>query len=51
MDMPQFNQKEINGLVRTFNMYCRFPESKWNKIRKAEEETPEGNKMYEELKK
>ena len=51
MDMPQFNQKEINGLVRTFNMYCRFPESKWNKIRKAEEDTPEGNKMYEELKK
>ena len=28
MDMPQFRKKEINGLVKTFNMYCRFPESR-----------------------
>ena len=51
MDMPQFRKKEINGLVKTFNMYCRFPESRWNEIQKAEEDSPEGNKIYEGLKK
>ena len=51
MDMSQFRKKEINGLVKTFNMYCRFPESRWNEIQKAEEDSPEGNKIYESLKK
>ena len=51
MDMPQFRKKEINSLVKTFNMYCRFPESRWNEIEKAEEDSPEGNKIYEGLKK
>ena len=32
-------------------MYCRFPESRWSEIRKAEEDSPEGNKIYENLKK
>ena len=50
-DMPQFSRKEIKGLVRTFNFYCRFPEEKWDQIKKAEEISQNGNKIYEELKK
>jgi len=50
-DMPQFKRKEIKGLVRTFNYYCRFPEERWNEIKKAEEDSPDGNKIFEELKK
>ena len=50
-DMPQFSRKEIRGLVRTFNYYCNFPEERWNEIKKAEEDTPDGNKIYEKLKK
>ena len=50
-DMPQFSRKEIKGLVKTFNFYCRFPEERWDEIKKAEENSPTGNKKYEELKK
>ena len=49
--MPQFRKKEINGLVRTFNLYCRFPENRWNQIRKAEEVSKEGDKIFAELSK
>ena len=51
IDMPQFRKKEINGLVRTFNLYCRFPENRWNQIRKAEEVSKEGDKIFAELSK
>ena len=51
MDMPQFRKKEIDGMVRTFNLYCRFPEERWSEVKKAEENSPEGNKIYDELKK
>lgn len=50
LNMPQFPQSEVNGLVKTFNMYVKFPESRWAEIRKAEAETPEGQKIYDELK-
>lgn len=49
LDMPQFPQKQVNGLVRTFNMYVKFPESRWPEIKRAEEDTPEGNRIYEAL--
>ena len=32
-------------------MYVKFPEDKWDKIKKAEQDTKEGRKQYEELKK
>ena len=50
LDMPQFSRSEVNGLCKTFNMYVKFPEEKWDKIKKAEEETTEGKKVFEELK-
>jgi len=50
LKMPQFPQKKINGLLKTFNLYVKFPESRWPDIRKAEEDTPEANKIFQELK-
>lgn len=50
LDMPQFSRAEVNGLVKTFNMYVKFPESRWPEIREAEKETPKGQKIYEVLK-
>jgi anaerobic magnesium-protoporphyrin IX monomethyl ester cyclase len=50
LDMQQFPRNEVNGLCKTFNMYVKFPEEKWDKIRLAEQETKEGQKAYQELK-
>jgi hypothetical protein len=50
LDMPQFPREKVIGLVNTFNMYVKFPEARWPEIRMAEEDTPEGRKIYYELK-
>ena len=50
LDMPQFPRDKINGLLKTFNMYVNFPKSRWPDIKKAEQETPEGRKIFSELK-
>lgn len=49
LDMPQFPRQKINGLLKTFNLYVKFPESAWPEIRKAEEDTPEGDRIYEKF--
>ena len=46
IDMPQFPQKDVLGLVKTFNMYVNFSEDRWPEIRRAEED----DNLYEELK-
>ena len=51
LDMPQFPRNEVNALCKTFNMYVKFPESKWKLIKKAEGDSPESQKIYKELKK
>jgi radical SAM superfamily enzyme YgiQ (UPF0313 family) len=50
LDMPQFSKEKVMGLVKTFNLYVGFPESRWPAIQKAEEDTKEGNQIYNELK-
>lgn len=50
LDMPQFPRDRVNGLVKTFNMYVKFPKSRWPEIKLAEPETPEANKIYDRLK-
>lgn len=50
LNMPQFPPEQINGLIKTFNMYVKFPKSRWKDIEKAESDTPEGNRIYNELK-
>ncbi|MBF0384967.1 MAG: B12-binding domain-containing radical SAM protein [Candidatus Omnitrophica bacterium] len=50
LNMPQFPADKIKGLVKAFNLYVKFPESRWHEIKKAEEDTIEGNKIYDKLK-
>ncbi|MFQ5650636.1 MAG: B12-binding domain-containing radical SAM protein [bacterium] len=50
LEMPQFPQHEINAVLKTFNMYVNFPKSRWPEIEKAEADTPEGNRVFSELK-
>lgn len=48
LDMPQLTSKEIDGLMRTFLLYVRFPKDEWPRIRLAEEDTEKGNRIFEE---
>jgi len=49
LKMPQISSSEIAGLAKTFAYYIKFPKSRWNEIKTAEQSTPEGNKMHEKL--
>jgi hypothetical protein len=48
--MPQFTKDQITGKARTFILYLKFPKNRWTDIRRAESLTPEGNKIWMELK-
>ena len=50
LDMPQYPQSEIEGLIKCFTLYVKFPKNRWPDIKKAESNTPEGEKIYSELK-
>jgi radical SAM superfamily enzyme YgiQ (UPF0313 family) len=50
LEMPQFPKERIYGKARTFNLYLKFPESRWKDIEKAEALTPEGHRIWNELK-
>lgn len=47
--MPQISVQELDGLVRTFMMYVRFPKKWWPHIEKAEKLTLEGNLIFSKL--
>lgn len=49
-EMEQYPVSEIMGLRKCFVLYVSFPKSRWKDIRRAEADTPEGNRIYEELK-
>lgn len=51
LHMPQLSRSEIDGLMRTFVMYVRFPKKWWSHIKKAEEFTEEGNRIFAKLSK
>ncbi len=50
LDMPTFPKRDVQALVKTFNLYVKFPESRWSEIRRAEADTDEGRKIYNLLK-
>jgi radical SAM superfamily enzyme YgiQ (UPF0313 family) len=50
LNMPQYSPEEVDGLVKCFVLYVKFPKNRWEDIRKAEANTPEGNRIYAELK-
>jgi hypothetical protein len=47
--MPQLSLEEIDGLLRTFNMYVYFDKSWWPMIEMAERGTPAGEAAFERL--
>lgn len=49
LNMPQFTAAQIEGLRRCFVMYVKMPERYWPALKKAEALTPEGNRIWEEL--
>ena len=49
LDMPQLSREEIVGLKRTFTLYARMPKEYWTKIKRAEKNDTEGNKIFSEL--
>jgi radical SAM superfamily enzyme YgiQ (UPF0313 family) len=50
LDQPQYPATEVEGIQRCFVLYVKMPKSRWGEIRKAEKNTPEGNRIFEELK-
>lgn len=49
LNMPEYPRDEIRKHVRCFSLYARLPESMWPRVRQAEEETPKGQAIFEEL--
>jgi len=50
LDMPQYPHEEIQGLIKCFVLYVKFPKNRWQDIKKAEANTPEGDRIFSELK-
>ena len=49
LEMPQFPKELIVGKSRVFNLYVRFPEERWPDVARAEALTPEGDRIFAEL--
>jgi len=49
--MSQYPPHEIKEVIRTFNLYVKFPKKRWKEIERAEKEDDEGNRIYQILKK
>lgn len=49
LNMPWFSKEKIKGIIRTFSLYVKFDKQRWPQIRMAESFTPEGNRIFEEL--
>lgn len=50
LNQPQYSAEEVEGLQRCFVLYVGMPKSRWGDIAKAEKNTPEGNRIFNELK-
>ena len=48
LKMPQLTSEEIDRLMRTFALYVKFPREEWPRISLAEQDTEEGNRIFEE---
>ncbi|MEK7078177.1 MAG: radical SAM protein [Patescibacteria group bacterium] len=51
MPPPFMSKEQMKGLRRVFAMYVKFPKERWPEIRQAEELTPEGDEVWEKLRK
>ena len=51
LKMTSITYEEVKGLQRTFPLYAKLPETMFDQIKAAEKFDPEGNEMYEKLRK
>lgn len=49
ISMPSMSSDEIKGLAKTFPLYVKLPKKLWPEIKKAEKNSPEGNRIYQRL--
>jgi anaerobic magnesium-protoporphyrin IX monomethyl ester cyclase len=49
LNMPQFPPEAIEGLRRCFVLYVKFPKNRWEEIGQAEALTPEGDRIWAQL--
>lgn len=49
LEMPQFPPEEIQGLVRTFTLYVKFPPERYDEIKRAEKFDETGNEIFKRL--
>ena len=49
LNMPQFSQDEIKGLLETFVLYIKLPENRWQEIRNAERDSMLLKELREEI--
>ena len=47
--MPHWSKEEIEGLRRCFVIYVKLPKSRWHEVEHAEKLTPEGDRIWDEL--
>ena len=50
LHQDQYPASQIEGLQRCFVFYVKMPKDRWKDIQRAEEDTPEGNRIFSELK-
>ena len=50
LEMPQYPIDEIIGIQKCFILYVKFPRSRWDEIRLAEENSPTGDRIFGALK-
>jgi hypothetical protein len=49
LNMPEFTKDQIDGFMKTFSFYVKFPKSRWKEIDKAQNMTKEGYIIFDKL--
>jgi hypothetical protein len=49
LHMPEFPTEAIQGLMRTFSFYVKFPKDRWAEVDQAAQMTEEGDRVFDRL--
>jgi anaerobic magnesium-protoporphyrin IX monomethyl ester cyclase len=49
LNMPQYPPDQIEGMRRCFTIYVKLPKNRWHEVEQAEKLTPEGDRIWQEL--
>ena len=50
LEMPQYPVSDIEGIKKCFILYVKFPRNRWDEIERAEVNSKEGNRIFNDLK-